>query len=421
MPGYDITRTVQNTIKDHHLISPGDFVILGFSGGPDSLCLFHVLKDLSVRMGFTLVAAHINHGIRGKEADDDAKWVIDYCRSNGVSCIGVTANVPAYAKYRHMTEEEAGRNVRREVFAYLAYGIATGKDLQNHPANELLNKHPESSMHSEDQNAQNRKSSQSRSAAPKHPKPRGNVRIALAHNRDDQAETVLMRVLRGTGIHGLTGIQYENRLDEALLRVAAGIKDDELKKTAKTLNISVIRPLLDVPRTEIEHFCSENELEPRIDRTNAEADYTRNKIRLELLPFLEEGFNPNIKETLVRLAANAAEDDAVLTKLATGAAVESEKVLELAPSPTEEEKRRPEPKPLLKSIQLNAGKLRALDPAIFKRVIVTEFEKLGLNEGISAVHLNALYGAVKKNVGGKTIEFPGGHTAELLAGTLTLK
>ena len=199
MQNFDVTKTVQNTIKDHALIKPADLVILGFSGGPDSLCLFHVLRDLSAKIGFTFFAAHINHGIRGQAADEDAAWVIRYCQENGVSCIGVTANVPGYAKRRHMTEEEAGHHVRREIFAYLAYGIATGKDISKRDDRETLKS----------------------SDPPKHPIPKGSVKIALAHNMDDQAETVLMRILRGTGVHGLSGIQYENRLDEALLRVAA--------------------------------------------------------------------------------------------------------------------------------------------------------------------------------------------------------
>ena len=395
----DLIKKVENTIKEHKLISAGDCVLLGFSGGPDSLCLFHALSALRGRMGFELVAVHINHGIRGKAADDDALWCVNYSRENGVSCIGANANVPGYAKRRKLTEEEAGRYVRREIFAYLSYGLLTGKDLNGHPASELYRK----SMGK--------------------PVPFKRVRVALAHNMDDQAETVLMRIVRGTGVHGLTGIQYESRLDDALLRVAGGINDDELRSKAKELDISIIRPLLDVPRKEIEAFCTENQLQPRIDHTNAETDYTRNRIRLELIPSIEKGFNPNIKEALVRLAANASEDDGALSSLAANAMIDSEKVLE-ARMPKPEDKTFPEsltPKPLLSSVELNAAKLRALEPAVFKRVIVSEFARLGLTEGISAVHLNALYSAVLKNIGGKTIEFPGGHTASLRAGTLTLR
>ena len=129
----DLVKTVQNTIKEHKLVKPGDFVLLGFSVGPDSLCLFHSLLELRTQMCFDFAAVHINHGIRGDAADEDAAWAVNYARSHGVSCIGAVANVPAYAKKRHMTEEEAGRSVRREVFAYIAYGIATGKQIGTRP------------------------------------------------------------------------------------------------------------------------------------------------------------------------------------------------------------------------------------------------------------------------------------------------
>ena len=125
----------------------------------------------------------------------------------------------------------------------------------------------------------------------------GRVRIALAHNRDDQAETVPMRMLRGTGIHGIAGMEY--------------VREDGL-----------IRPLLDTPRSEIEAYCEKLGLQPRWDSTNADTYYTRNKLRLEVLPLLEKEFNPNLKEGLARLAANAREDDALLEKLAAQAQVQ---------------------------------------------------------------------------------------------------
>ena len=339
---------------------------------------------------------------------------MNYARSHGVSCIGAVANVPAYAKKRHMTEEEAGRSVRREVFAYIAYGIATGKQIGTRPDDKRPDEPNLGASGKAKSSAQDR---------PAIPVPKGGVRIALAHNMDDQAETVLMRVLRGTGVHGLSGIQYRSRIDDALLRVAAGTNDEELRSKAKELDISVIRPLMDVPRSEIEAFCTENQLQPRMDHTNAETDYTRNKIRLELIPAIEKDFNPNIKEALVRLAANASEDDDALSGIAAKAMIDSENVLE-ARMPRPEDSVFPaslDPKPLLSSIELSASVLRKLEPAVFKRIIVSEFARLGLSEGISAVHLNALYGAVQKNIGGKVTEFPGGHTATLRGGTLTLR
>jgi len=468
----DIKKTVKNTILSHKLINRGDYVLLGLSGGPDSLCLLHVLLDLKSELGFEMSAVHVNHGIRGQAADEDAMWVSKYCNRIGVSCTRVESNVPLYAEKLHLTEEEAGRRVRREIFAYMAYGLIGENVHAKHPAWPLRNAY---------------KGPGGIKAVP------GAVRIALAHNLDDQAETVMMRILRGTGVHGLTGIQYQSPLVDALQRVGWGIRNPLLQQNAKDLDISIIRPLLDVPRTEIENYCTENQLQPRIDHTNQETDYTRNRIRLELLPMLAEKFNPNIKETLVRLAANAAEDDEALAAQASAASRKAEKILSVAafaaPDPAETEEAEPTaqswlktsasaqarqdspadpniqnttaapniqntpadqrlrivpenqehrnvstsadqnskardprlPRPVLNSITLDAAALRALQPAVFKRLITLEFDKLGLSEGISAVHLNALYGAVQKNIGGKTIEFPGGHSATLRAGTLTLQ
>ena len=412
----DVIKTVKNTITSRGLIKRGDYVLLGLSGGPDSLCLLHVLKELRYELGFEMSAVHINHGIRGKEADEDAKWVVEHCKENGISCTMVQANVPLYAEKLHLTEEEAGRKVRREIFGFIAYGILAENVPPGHPALPLRNS----------------------IKGPGGIKTRPNsVKIALAHNADDQAETVLMRILRGTGTRGLAGIRYESPLDDALDRLVASLmrekpSDDPDKSAAlakrleevKTLDISMVRPLLDVQREDIESFCTENQLQPRIDHTNAETDYTRNRIRLELLPMLAENYNPNIKQTLVRLAANASEDEDALSAISQTALLEAEKVL--APAFTHEDadaqkNRASGGAALLESISLDAGLLRNMQPAVFKRVIVSEFEKLGLDEGISAVHLNALYGAVMKNIGGKTIEFPSGHTATLRAGTLTLK
>ena len=412
----DVIKTVKNTITSRGLIKRGDYVLLGLSGGPDSLCLLHVLSELRYELGFEMSAVHINHGIRGKEADEDAKWVVQHCKENGISCTMVQANVPLYAEKLHLTEEEAGRKVRREIFGFIAYGILADKVPQGHPALPLRN------------------SIKGPGGIKTHP---NSVRIALAHNADDQAETVLMRILRGTGTRGLAGIRYSSPMDDALDRLVASLSrgkpSDDTDKAAelskrleeiKTLDISMIRPLLDVSREDIEAFCTENQLQPRIDHTNAETDYTRNKIRLELLPLLAENYNPNIKQTLVRLAANASEDEDALAAISQAALLESEKVLALAFSHEDDGAKKTGATgsgSLLESISLDAGLLRGMQPAVFKRVIVSEFEKLGLDEGISAVHLNALHGAVMKNIGGKTIEFPGGHTATLRAGTLTLK
>ena len=382
------------------MIAPGDLVILGFSGGPDSLCLFHALLELKGSMGFELAAAHINHGIRGEAADEDMRWAMEYSASCGVPCMASAADVPNYAKRRHLTEEEAGRMVRRDVFAYLAYGLATGKEMGKHPAGELLAKAP----------------------LPRFDAGRGSVRVALAHNLDDQAETVLMRIIRGTGTRGLSGIKYKSPMVDALMRVAAGLDDDELRKNAKSLDISIIRPLLDVPRTEIEAYCNENGLDPVTDHTNNEPIYTRNKIRLELLPVLEH-YNENIVGTLTRLGRIAAADKEYLWK-------ETEQAFEQLQLTTEDAKAKREDQSQEREAQnrecvisgqeretqtqecvtLDRVGLADLPDAIRHRVIAKAFSEIGLTSDISEERLRAADEINKKKQAPKKVQFPRGYS-----------
>jgi len=189
--------------------------------------------------------------------------------------------------------------------------------------------------------------------------------IALAHNKNDQAETVLMRILRGSGVHGLCGMDYK--------------RED-----------GIIRPLLDCDRDEIEKYCDDKKLNPHIDKTNSETEYTRNKIRIALIPLLEENFNPSIVDALVRLSQSAKDDDSALNALA-------------------------------KNLSTNSVKeLAAMDDALFSRVVVNLFKEKGLCEDISFVHINALRKAVLNNVGNKTIQFPQKYKAEIKRGRIII-
>lgn len=313
---------VLKTIKQYALIAPGDKVVLGLSGGPDSLCLLHVLKGFEAELGFTLSALHLNHGIR-EDSDDDAAWLQGHCVGLGVPLTVIRRDVTAIASELGTSVEEAGRIERQK--ALLSFGAD---------------------------------------------------KVALAHNRDDQAETVLMRILRGTGTHGLAAMEY---------RRADG----------------VIRPLLDVSRAEIEEYCAANGLTPLRDSTNTEPIYTRNKIRLELLPEIETEYNPNIRETLARLAVNAREDDDCLNQIARDWLQKNCEV-------TSETSR-----------NLPIKGIKYLSSAIEKRVICMAFGQIGLTEDIAAVHLNSLKAAIEKNEGGKVIEFPSGYRAKILHGILT--
>lgn len=237
---------ILQTIKRENLLKENMHIVVGLSGGPDSVCLFDVLKSMAEEMNLSLYAVHVNHGLRPVAADEDQFYVSELCDKYNVPCYVYKVDCKHIAQEYGMTSEEAGRKARYDAFSKTADKICIEKGL-NH----------------------------------------GEVAIALAHNSNDQAETILFRILRGTGTDGLYGIPY-SRLDES--------------------NFKIVRPLLDVSREEIESYCQKRGLLPQIDHTNSENLYTRNKIRNMLIPYIKENFNENITETLIRLGKVAAED-----------------------------------------------------------------------------------------------------------------
>ena len=278
-------QRVLETIKTHELLEDGTHIVLGLSGGPDSVCLFDVLLELSAVKNFRIHPVHVNHKFRPGDAERDQEYVEELCRQRGLTCRTFTVDCNALAREKGLTSEEAGRKARYDAFFETAQGIAQeltkgfaqgfAQGLVQELAGEL-EQHctQEPSMPGTDK-----------------------IAIAVAQNANDQAETILFRMLRGTGTDGLAGIAYK--------RYERGF--------------AIVRPLLDVPRDEIEKYCEERNLSPRIDHTNNEAIYARNKIRLELLPMLREKFNPNIIETINRLGKNAAADKDYLAQQARDA------------------------------------------------------------------------------------------------------
>ena len=224
-----------STIKKYNLIENGDKIVLGLSGGPDSVCLLHILNRLKEVLDIEVYAAHLNHQIRGMEAQKDALYVSQLCESLGITFFVKSINVPQYCKDNKLSLEEGARKLRYEMFFEIKEKLNANK-------------------------------------------------IAIAHNMNDQAETVLMRMMRGTGLQGLKGIDY--------------IRDD-----------IIIRPILEIERSEIEAYCEEHKLDPRIDATNLESIYTRNKIRLELIPYMKDNFNSNIIESIVRMSNSLRNDN----------------------------------------------------------------------------------------------------------------
>ena len=243
---------VIDTIVDEGLILEGAYVIVGFSGGPDSLCLLHSLAQISDYMNLTLIPVHVNHRLR-PEADAEEENAVRICDRLDLECEVFEADCGGLSKDLGISTEEAGRQIRYEIFDDVAAQLES----------EGIS--------------------------------RSRIQIALAHNADDQAETVLFRLLRGTGVHGLGGIP-------ALRNSESGY--------------AIVRPLLSVSRREIEQYISDNKLHPNIDGSNAGNDYTRNSIRNELIPYIEKKYNPEVKDALCRYAELAELDDMLLNEIA---------------------------------------------------------------------------------------------------------
>ena len=206
--GASLLAQVLETIKKHNLIKNGDKLILGVSGGPDSISMLNILNDIrndkKTQLEFDIIVAHINHLIR-KEAKEDEKYVQKFCEKIGIQFYSKSIDVQKIANNNKIGTEEAGRKIRYEFF------------------DEILKK-------------------------------TNSNKIAIAHNKNDRVETIIMNILRGSGISGLKGIE--------------AIKDNKY-----------IRPLIECERYEIEQYCKENNIEARIDKTNFENIYNRNKIR----------------------------------------------------------------------------------------------------------------------------------------------
>ena len=304
---------VLNTINKYNLINDGDRIVLGVSGGPDSIAMLNILKDIrndkNLHMNFDIIVAHVNHMIR-EEAIDDQRFVENFCKKIGVSFYAKSIDVQKIANNKKIGTEEAGRNARYEFF------------------DEILEK----------KNAN---------------------KIAIAHNKNDKIETIIMNMLRGSGIAGLKGIEP--------------IKNNKY-----------IRPLIECERFEIEEYCAQNGIEPRIDRTNFENVYTRNKVRNIVIPFIKKEFNPNIIQTMDRLSDLVKEEDEYLEN------VVEEKYKEYV---QQEEK---------KQIVMDLKGFNKQEKVIKSRLLLYTISRLfGTTKGIEKIHIEDIIKLCEKNIGNK--------------------
>jgi tRNA(Ile)-lysidine synthase len=245
-----LEEKVYRFIGKHKLFYPGEKVVVAVSGGADSVCLLYILNSLKSRLDISLHIAHLNHGLRSKESDNDARFVTRLAKKLGLPLTIRREGVAEYKKLKKYTLEEAAREKRYEFFADVT-------DKENAEC------------------------------------------VAVAHTRDDNVETILMHILRGSGIGGLRGL-----LPLSVLQFGE-----------EQMAINVIRPLLSLSREEVEEYCRSLKIKPRVDSSNKSITFTRNRIRLELIPQLRT-YNSRVDEALLRMAAIADEETKFLEEQA---------------------------------------------------------------------------------------------------------
>ncbi|OGI17916.1 MAG: tRNA lysidine(34) synthetase TilS [Candidatus Moranbacteria bacterium RIFCSPHIGHO2_02_FULL_40_12b] len=252
----NLIKTIQNAAFQQGLWQRGSKIVLGVSGGPDSVCMLDIMAKIAPKYDLQLIIAHINYGLRGKDSDKDEEFVRKLAGKYGIQiftlilphppakphpALRATLSLKKERKIRKIHSENELRNIRYEFF-------------------EKVRKQNKLDL------------------------------IAVAHNADDQVETFLMRLIRGAGLQGLSGMKYKNE--------------------------KIIRPLLGISRKEILGYLDKTNRTYRADRTNAENLFLRNKIRNKLIPYLKKNFNPGIKKTILDSAVSIADDYSLLSDIA---------------------------------------------------------------------------------------------------------
>lgn len=286
---HSIVDPVRRAIRDAGWITPGDHVLVGLSGGPDSVALLHVLRELRNELGFTLGACHLDHGLRGEASSADE----DFCRE-----LCDTWSIP-------LTLDES------RVFCIDSDGTGALDETRARTHRYAFFRDAATRTHA--------------------------THLALAHHRDDQVETILHRMLRGTGLAGLRGIPASRPLT-----------------TNRDTDVQIIRPLLGLTKAEIVEHLERTAIPYRIDETNERLDSPRNRIRAEILPWLAERFEGDPAAALERLAVHADEADAYLASAA----------------------REAEPTCRLEHDSYDRRKLAALPRPVLRRVVAAAFESV---------------------------------------------
>jgi len=308
-----ILDTVRKTVKRHHLAANGDLVLIAISGGSDSVFLLRALHALKNELGIGIRAAHLNHMLRAQEAERDAEWVLDLCDQLSVDCVVGHEDVRSYSSENKLSIEESARECR--------YAFLEGE----------------------------------RERA-------GASRIALGHTMDDQAETLLLRLFRGSGATGLSAMAEKRG--------------------------SLIRPLLGLRRGEIRKFLDENGFRYLDDPTNMDTEYRRNMIRHRILPVLESRLSVSLVPILARTASLLADEDAFLEETALSDLNDIGTVVE-------------------HGLRIDSSSFYGLNEARKRRVLRAAIRKVkGDLRNIGSVHIESLYDLLRYGSPGDRMNIP---------------
>lgn len=306
---------VKKSLKRYKMLELNDRVFVGVSGGPDSVALVHALYRLRKELGIEIYIGHLSHMLQPEFSRKSEAFVKDIARELGLPFISKEINVPEYMERRKLSPEEAAREVRYQFFTEEA-----GKCNAN--------------------------------------------KIATGHTKDDQAETILLRIIKGSGSRGMRGI--------------LPVRDNKF-----------IRPLIDLRREEIEDFLKKESIGYLHDPSNTEPIYLRNKIRLELIPKLKKEYNPNIVEALTHLSHVIGEEESFLEEMARDA---FEKILF-----KKEENR----------LEIDLSSFQTLALSLQRRIIREGTEVFNIR-GISFKHISDILELINKKVSGKSLNLPEG-------------
>lgn len=314
MQSLNITARVTATINKHSMLTGGDTVLTGLSGGPDSVCLLHILNRLRGEYSLSLHAVYIDHHLRPDETSGEIDFCGSLCKKLDVNFIVRSIDVHSHIKEHGLNKQEAARELRYKVFDQTANGINANK-------------------------------------------------IALAHNADDQAETIFMRLIRGTGPKGLSGIPVKRG--------------------------NIIRPLIEIERPAIEDFLDKEKAGYVVDSSNLGTDYFRNWLRLSVMPGLKKR-NPRLISSLGVTASILQEEERYLDIIVT------KTLMKLISRKTADR------------IELFISPLEGMDTVILRRVLRRAIEATEGLRGISFIHIEGIIGLIKKGKSGDRLYLPKG-------------